>query len=184
MRVPGLSRVYAAGDATWFPVKQGGIAAQQADAAASAIAALAGAGVEPEQFRPVLRAAILTGSHPLFLRSSIGARDVPSVASEEPLWWPPSKVAGKYLASYIRDFGSTEMGGALEDLDEPLQPEPPAEGEYRETVELALKAADLDAADHDFRGALRWLQVAEDLEIALPSAYAVRREQWRRAAEA
>ena len=41
--VDGLERVFAAGDATWFPIKQGGIAAQQADAAAGAIAELAGA---------------------------------------------------------------------------------------------------------------------------------------------
>src|SRR5439155_18597076 len=33
-RVHGLSDVFAAGDATSFPVKQGGLAAQQADAAA------------------------------------------------------------------------------------------------------------------------------------------------------
>ena len=33
-RVDGLPDVYAAGDITRFPVKQGGLAAQQADAAA------------------------------------------------------------------------------------------------------------------------------------------------------
>src|SRR5215213_7628263 len=53
--VDGLDDVYAAGDATWFPIKQGGIAAQQADVAATAIAALAGAAVAPRSFRPVLR---------------------------------------------------------------------------------------------------------------------------------
>ena len=42
-RVPGLDDVYAAGDITTFPVKQGGLAAQQADVAASVIAAAAGA---------------------------------------------------------------------------------------------------------------------------------------------
>ncbi len=36
--VSGTQDVYAAGDITTFPVKQGGIAAQQADAAAEAIA--------------------------------------------------------------------------------------------------------------------------------------------------
>ena len=41
----GVDDVYAAGDATAFPVKQGGIATQQADAAAESIAALAGADV-------------------------------------------------------------------------------------------------------------------------------------------
>ena len=43
--------VWAAGDATRFPVKQGGIAAQQADTAAEAIAARAGADIEPRSLR-------------------------------------------------------------------------------------------------------------------------------------
>ena len=38
-RVSGMQRVFAAGDVTTFPIKQGGIAAQQADVAAEAIAA-------------------------------------------------------------------------------------------------------------------------------------------------
>src|SRR3954468_21893685 len=41
--VTGLRRVWAAGDGTAFPVKHGSLAAQQADAAAAAIAARAGA---------------------------------------------------------------------------------------------------------------------------------------------
>lgn len=187
MRVEGLPRVYAAGDATWFPLKQGGIAAQQADAAASAIAALADQEVAPEPFRPVLRGAVLTGAHPLFLRSTVGARDDSSAASEEPLWWPPSKVAGRHLAGYLRDSGfNTEVGGPLADLDEPLDDQVAENGaeesEHRSMVELSLRAADLDAADGDFSGALRWLQVVEDLDLSLPMPYGDRREQWRRAA--
>ena len=46
-RVAGLDDVWAAGDCTAFPIKQGGLAAQQADAAAASIAAHAGAGVVP-----------------------------------------------------------------------------------------------------------------------------------------
>ena len=38
-RVAGLERVYAAGDGTAFPIKQGGLATQQADAVAETIAA-------------------------------------------------------------------------------------------------------------------------------------------------
>ena len=41
MRVPGAPRTYAVGDVTNFPVKQGGIATQQADVAAESIAARA-----------------------------------------------------------------------------------------------------------------------------------------------
>jgi sulfide:quinone oxidoreductase len=46
-RVDGMPDVFAAGDATAGPVKQGGLATQQADAAAEAIAAEAGAPIEP-----------------------------------------------------------------------------------------------------------------------------------------
>jgi sulfide:quinone oxidoreductase len=59
-RVAGLEDVYVCGDASAFPVKQGGIATQQADAVAQAIAAAAGADVEPKPFRPVLRGLLLT----------------------------------------------------------------------------------------------------------------------------
>ena len=51
-RVRGVPDVYAAGDVTAFPIKQGGIACQQADAAAEHIAARAGAPVEPTRSRP------------------------------------------------------------------------------------------------------------------------------------
>src|SRR4051794_1644867 len=54
-RVPGVPDVYAAGDATTFPLKQGGLAAQQADAAAEAIAADLGVAVTPGPFRPIIR---------------------------------------------------------------------------------------------------------------------------------
>ena len=53
--VRGVDDVYAAGDMTTFPLKQGGIAAQMADAAASAIAVRAGVPVAQHPFRPVIR---------------------------------------------------------------------------------------------------------------------------------
>ena len=48
-RVRGSEDVFAAGDCTDQPLKQGGLAAQQADIAASSIAALAGADVTPRR---------------------------------------------------------------------------------------------------------------------------------------
>lgn len=66
-RVIGLDRVYAVGDVTAFPVKQGGIAAQQADTAAEAIAATAGAAVEARPFDPVLHGVLWTGGRPRYL---------------------------------------------------------------------------------------------------------------------
>src|SRR5207244_1934034 len=50
-RVRDTSAMYAAGDGTTFAIKQGGIAAQQADAVARSIARQAGALVAAEPFR-------------------------------------------------------------------------------------------------------------------------------------
>jgi sulfide:quinone oxidoreductase len=101
-RVPGVDDVFAAGDATTFPVKQGGLAAQQADAVAEAIAAAAGAQIDPQPFRPVLRGTLLTGGPTRYLRADIsGAAGDDSTVSDEALWWPPNKLAGRYLAPYL-----------------------------------------------------------------------------------
>jgi sulfide:quinone oxidoreductase len=100
--VPGERDVYAAGDATTSPIKQGGVATQQADAAAEAIAARVGAPVEPKPFRPVMRGLLLTGGVPKFLRAEVsGGPDRPAVAATHALWWPPSKIAGRWLAPYL-----------------------------------------------------------------------------------
>lgn len=92
--------VWAAGDATRVPVKQGGIAAQQADTAAEAIASRAGADIEPRPFRPVLRGLLLTGMAPRYLRAEAGTT---SAIDTEPLWWPPAKIVGRYLAPFLAE---------------------------------------------------------------------------------
>jgi sulfide:quinone oxidoreductase len=97
-RVRGLEAVYAAGDATAFPVKQGGLAAQQADAVAEAIAAAFGAAVTPRPFRPVLRGLLLTGGGDRFLRADLGGGEGDATTGATALWSPPTKVAGLYLA--------------------------------------------------------------------------------------
>jgi hypothetical protein len=51
--------------------------------------------------------------------------------------------------------------------------------DHREAVDLALRSADADARWHDYEGALRWLDVAEGLDLALPGMYAAKREAWR-----
>jgi sulfide:quinone oxidoreductase len=109
--VRGLDHVYAAGDTTNFPLKQGGLAAQQADAVAEAIAASAGAGVEPRPFRPVLRSVLLTGAEPRYLHADIsGCSGDDSLISSEPLWWPPRKLVAPYLAPYL----SSRTGAGLD----------------------------------------------------------------------
>src|SRR5581483_11450839 len=101
-RVQGLERVYAAGDATSFPVKHGGIAAQQADVAAESIAADAGAPVERHKFKPVIRGVLLGAEKPLSLSAhTTGGHGSASEVSESPAWSPPTKIAAKYLAPYL-----------------------------------------------------------------------------------
>ena len=110
-RLAGLDGVFAAGDATVFPIKQGGLAAQQADAVAEAIAASVGANIDPQPFRPVLRGLLLTGGSARFLRADIsgGAGDDSKIAGGA-LWWPPTKLCGRYLAPYL----SSQVGEAAD----------------------------------------------------------------------
>ncbi len=123
-RVSGLEAVYAAGDLVQLPVKQGGIASQQADTVATAIAAEAGAAVRPEPFRPVLRGLLLTGFAPEFLRAERGA----SLVDAQPLWWPPAKIVGRYLSPFL-----------AEQLKLANAERPPAEGV---PIEVALDTLD------------------------------------------
>ena len=98
--VADLVDVYAAGDLTQSAVKQGGVAAQQADAVALAIAADAGAPVRPIPRRPVLRGLLLTGFVPRFIRHEEGGA---SLVDTQPLWWPPSKIVGRYLSPFLAE---------------------------------------------------------------------------------
>jgi sulfide:quinone oxidoreductase len=100
--VAGELDVYAAGDATTSPIKQGGVATQQADAVAEAIAARLGAPIEPAPFRPIMRGLLLTGGEPRYLRAEVsGGADRPAAATKHALWWPPNKIAGRWLAPYL-----------------------------------------------------------------------------------
>jgi sulfide:quinone oxidoreductase len=100
-RVPGVEDVYAAGDGSTFPIKQGGIGTQQADAAAEHIAAAMGARADPKPFRPVLRGMLLTGDESLSLRHDIAGGGGEGSASPDYLWWPPHKISGRYLAPFL-----------------------------------------------------------------------------------
>ena len=106
-----LDGVYAAGDCVDFPIKHGGLASQEADAAAEAIAARAGADVEPKPFEPEIRGMLLTDGKPLYLSAKItGGHGFSSEVSEQPLWSPPSKISSKYLAPYLEARQQTGAG--------------------------------------------------------------------------
>ena len=116
-RVDGLDGVYAAGDATNFPVKQGGLATQQADAVAQHVAARHGVRLDPAPFRPVLRGMLFAGGAARYMRGD--------AVAAQPLWWPPTKIAGRYLAPYMYEREpAAEPGPAPEgfvDLEVPLE---------------------------------------------------------------
>jgi sulfide:quinone oxidoreductase len=120
-RVLGVPHVFAAGDATTEPIKQGGLATQQADAAAEAIAAEAGAPLIPRPYRRLLRGVVLTGEAPLYLRRDLDEdagiirplRGRPPGVARTQLWWPAGKIAGRYLTSFIAAGG--EPGERLSD---------------------------------------------------------------------
>jgi sulfide:quinone oxidoreductase len=101
-RVTDTTRVFAVGDSCDYPIKHGGIAAQQAYAAAQVIAQLAGADVTPEPLRAELHAMLMTGGKPLYL-SARAARKTgfDSKISEAPGWSPSTKIAARYLAPFL-----------------------------------------------------------------------------------
>jgi sulfide:quinone oxidoreductase len=184
--VMGADAVLAAGDATTFPVKQGGLATQQADAAAATIAHALGAAVEPRPFRPVLRGLLLTGGAPLYLRAELDSQGAPGRArhrrlagevSSRALWWPPGKVAGRYLAPYLSTARPVALGEEPLIDRVPTAADDPAERDA--ALDLTLLLADEDAAAGDLHQALHALDAAAALSGGvLPAAYAERRERW------
>jgi sulfide:quinone oxidoreductase len=100
-RVRGVDRVWAVGDMTTRPLKQGGLAAQQADVAAADIAVnVAGVDAPVRPYKPRLQGMLLTGDDPIFLERRPGAPSA-SEASSSFLWWPAHKVAGRHLGRYL-----------------------------------------------------------------------------------
>jgi len=108
--VDGLPGVYAVGDMTSRPLKQGGLATQQADVAAAAIARAAGAAVADLPYEPVLRGVLLTGGRPRYLRHAVGDA---GAAGGEPMWWPPHKIAARHLAPYLATHPQLRVGEAV-----------------------------------------------------------------------
>ena len=185
-RVTGASSVYAAGDATSFPVKQGGLATQQADAVAEAIAAELGLVDDPAPFRPVLRGLLLTGGAPLYLRAALSGDEAPTArrlrgeVSGHALWWPPGKVAGRYLAPYLGTARPVDPGSEVLH-DRAAWPRAIATADRVEAYQLAFLLAEQDAELGDYHQALHALDAATALAGGvLPDAWVERRDRWQR----
>jgi sulfide:quinone oxidoreductase len=102
-RVTGLDGVFAAGDMTDFPIKLGGIAAQQADAAAESIAALAGATIVPKPLVATIHGLLIGGGEPVYMAAQVaGSEGTDCKVSGEPFWSPATKIYARYLAPYLQ----------------------------------------------------------------------------------
>jgi sulfide:quinone oxidoreductase len=111
-RVRGEQRVFVAGDAGPFPVKQAGLACQQADRVAAAICGDLGISAPTLPAWPVLRGLLWSGDGDHFLRRDLaGGRDesLGTVSVTNALWWPPGKVAGRFLTPFLHEIEALEL---------------------------------------------------------------------------
>ena len=101
-------------------------------------------------------------------------RGIPaSAAAGQALWWPPAKIAARYLAPYLATARPQPLEAQLLS-DRVAIPGPRlSNAEHRDALELALLLADCDARWGDFRSALHALDAAEGLQGALPPEYEV-----------
>jgi sulfide:quinone oxidoreductase len=134
-RVSGAPDVYAAGDCTDYPIKQGGLAAQQADVVVEHLAVRVGATAELDPPAHILRARMLTGSEDLWLRRDLGDLADTGTVAHHALWWPPGKIAGRWLAPYVAARADGDAG----------VPHPPAHGHV---VDRIGHAADVPVPRH------------------------------------
>lgn len=115
-RVERLPDVYAAGDVTTFPIKQGGLATQQADRIAHVIASGLGAPVKELRVGHVLRARLLGGEQPVFLRAELDEWGQTTTATlerhekRESATMP--KVFGRYLTPYLESLETDRRAAA------------------------------------------------------------------------
>jgi sulfide:quinone oxidoreductase len=113
-RIRGLRHAFAAGDITSFPVKQGGLATQQADVVAEAIAADIGCEVEGKTFDPILRGVLWTGAEPLYLSGYLaGGHGETSTATDEAPWGgdEQGKLVGRYLTPFFAELSARSGAG-------------------------------------------------------------------------
>jgi len=109
--VRGVDRVWAAGDCTDVPIKQGGVSAELADVAAESIAALAGAHLRGRRFVPTVEGVLMTGSTARYLR----ARPAWPGDAGESVFAPiapgsePPKIHARYLGPHVMQGGDRAL---------------------------------------------------------------------------
>jgi sulfide:quinone oxidoreductase len=108
-RIVGMQHAFAVGDVTRSPVKQGGLATQQADIAAEEIAAELGCDVPAAHLDPVLRGVLWTGAEPLYLSGDLaGGHGESSAATAQPPWegGEEGKLVGRYLTPFFASLAA------------------------------------------------------------------------------
>ena len=183
--------VLAAGDATTFPVKQGGLATQQADAAAAAIARRSAPRVEPVPFAPVLRGLLLTGGAPLYLRAELDLERRPTLGraraprlDRPDLLARPLVAAGQGRRPLSRAVPLDRLGLALGDTSRSstacrasARGRPRASARRHSTSRCCSPTRTPPPAT--YAQALHALDAAAALAGGvLPAAYAERRQRW------
>ncbi len=104
-RVAGIPDVYAAGDITNFPVKQAGLATQQADLVADAIARDFGANPSERRSQRLLQARLVGSPEPIYLRAELDPSGratlatLARIATEDEVAQP--KVFAQHLTPYL-----------------------------------------------------------------------------------
>jgi sulfide:quinone oxidoreductase len=112
-RVRGVERVWAAGDVTDYPIKQGGVAAGLADLVARGIAAVAGVDLTIEPFAPALRAVLMTGGKPRYLYGQAAPWPIAegrSQLSDHPLDGSEDKILADYLTQHLHELRAAGVG--------------------------------------------------------------------------
>jgi sulfide:quinone oxidoreductase len=145
-RVLAVDGVYCVGDAANYPIKQGGLATQQADVAALHIASGAGAPVSPRPFRPVLRGRLMTGGAERFFVKEVGRPAARQ--AESPLWWPPTKVSGRYLTPWLASLDPDALPPEPTENTEAVEAEMPVDPAAARRAVLALSPLGAAPAVH------------------------------------
>ena len=108
-----MERVFAAGDVTAFPVKQGGIATQQADAVAATIAAELEGGEEPRPSTRSCAGRCGPASSPSSSTACLtGGHGDSSIISDQALWEHEGKIVGEHLAPFLDSLATTATARA------------------------------------------------------------------------
>jgi sulfide:quinone oxidoreductase len=103
-RVENLPNVYAAGDMTTSPIKQAGVAAQQADRIAQRILTAGGTPIMESRTPTVLQARLVGGEHPLVLRAELDEHGQATSATLTRTTSDNAAVSSKVLARYLTPY--------------------------------------------------------------------------------